>query len=246
MLGIEFNIGLYLYSRMRPIFRYLGNEGTDFFASLSASRKVRIIFDDFSASEHQSLLNTLIYPAIEDCDERTALLFLLFAAGTETSICAITLLLRIFTEYPQFHLELSKSKILRSVFVREAIRLESPLGITLRYASTSQELGSFRIERNMPIFVHLASANRDPLVFDKADQLSLTRKGTEPPPLTFGSGRHKCLGSALALAEMESVLEHLLLCPVMKRLQIRVEKGVSTPTFRKPKLLGNFENIALP
>jgi cytochrome P450 len=45
----------------------------------------------------------------------------------------------------------------------------------------------------------LNAANRDPLAFKSPDDLQIGRKG--PPHLSFGTGRHLCVGFPLARLE---------------------------------------------
>ncbi len=53
-----------------------------------------------------------------------------------------------------------------------------------------------------------AAANRDAAVFDRPDELDLTRESN--PHLAFGIGQHFCLGSNLAKAEVKLVFQELL------------------------------------
>jgi cytochrome P450 len=58
------------------------------------------------------------------------------------------------------------------------------------------------------VLLLLGSANRDPRVFVDPDRYDLDRDTTEL--LSFGSGRHFCLGASLARLEARIVLEQLL------------------------------------
>jgi cytochrome P450 len=51
--------------------------------------------------------------------------------------------------------------------------------------------------------VLLPSANLDPAVFPDPEQVILDR---DAPPVTFGTGIHRCLGSHLARLELRNVL----------------------------------------
>jgi cytochrome P450 len=56
--------------------------------------------------------------------------------------------------------------------------------------------------------VVIASANRDPAVFDRPDEFRLNRTG--PAPIAFGYGAHYCLGAALARLETTVALRQIL------------------------------------
>jgi cytochrome P450 len=55
----------------------------------------------------------------------------------------------------------------------------------------------------------LASAHRDPLAFEDPERFDVTRVPARGQ-LSFGLGRHFCLGAALARMELQVVLEALL------------------------------------
>jgi cytochrome P450 len=59
------------------------------------------------------------------------------------------------------------------------------------------------------LFLDLAVAHRDPEAFDEPDRLDL-RRVRPRPHLNFGSGRHHCLGAALARMEIESQVDGAL------------------------------------
>jgi cytochrome P450 len=54
------------------------------------------------------------------------------------------------------------------------------------------------------------SANRDPRVYDDPRRFDVTREPNRRPLLTFGAGRHSCLGRMIAIVEMQEVLRGLL------------------------------------
>src|SRR3546814_9352679 len=53
----------------------------------------------------------------------------------------------------------------------------------------------------------LAAANRDPCVFDKPDEIDPYRRSLTP--LSFGAGRHFCIGVHLAKLEAQIAWKHL-------------------------------------
>jgi hypothetical protein len=55
-----------------------------------------------------------------------------------------------------------------------------------------------------PVFVVIASANRDPGVFTDPDRFDLLRAAT--PNIAFGSGAHVCIGAQLARTEASAAV----------------------------------------
>ena len=77
-----------------------------------------------------------------------------------------------------------------------------------RIAVEDVELGGVTIRAGDPVHVSYLAANRDPDVFDRPDDLDLTR----PPVthMTFGHGTHYCAGANLARAQLSLALDRLL------------------------------------
>lgn len=90
--------------------------------------------------------------------------------------------------------------------ITELLRLDSPQTIT-RTATETQRIGDVEIAPGQQVLVVLAAANRDPAVFDEPDQFRLGRSG--PAPLTFGHGKHFCIGATLARLEIEAVMHRM-------------------------------------
>jgi cytochrome P450 len=55
------------------------------------------------------------------------------------------------------------------------------------------------------VYLSIASANRDPGVFDNPDAFDITRPSGGPAHLSLGVGSHFCLGAALARLELGSL-----------------------------------------
>ncbi|GAA1898609.1 cytochrome P450 [Williamsia serinedens] len=90
--------------------------------------------------------------------------------------------------------------------VEELMRLV-PLGVgggQARYATEDVELSGVVVRAGEPVLVSLASANRDPEVFERADEFDPTRGRSGH--VGFGHGAHHCLGAALARVELQEAL----------------------------------------
>jgi len=77
----------------------------------------------------------------------------------------------------------------------------------------------------------LASGNRDPLVYERADDWDPSRRFARPP-LSFGAGSHHCMGFALANAELALVIQRF--CQRFPHSALLREVQVSGRTFRRP------------
>jgi cytochrome P450 len=78
---------------------------------------------------------------------------------------------------------------------------------TYRLTMTEVELPSTTLPAGEPVIAPVMSANRDPEVFDRPDELDVRRDAR--PHLAFGFGPHQCLGQALARAELQIVYRRL-------------------------------------
>ena len=77
-----------------------------------------------------------------------------------------------------------------------------------RWVLQDVEIHGVRIPRGAELGLLFGSANRDPSVFDRPDELDL---GREPNPhITFGAGIHFCLGAPLARLELEASFSTVL------------------------------------
>jgi cytochrome P450 len=78
----------------------------------------------------------------------------------------------------------------------ELIRYEGPMQTaTLRFASEDIEMSGRCIPQGSIVTFSLDAAHRDPRVYDKPDELDITRK--ENPHMGFGHGVHSCPGNQL-------------------------------------------------
>ncbi|MEB3030244.1 cytochrome P450 [[Mycobacterium] nativiensis] len=133
---------------------------------------------------------------------------LLFSAGAETTRNAIAGgLLALAQHRDQLRL-LHDDLGLLPTAIEEIIRWTSPAPSKRRTATRRTVLGGQTIEPGDKVLVWEGSANRDPAVFDRADEFDITRKPN--PHIGFGHGAHFCLGAHLARLELRVLYEELL------------------------------------
>ena len=98
-----------------------------------------------------------------------------------------------------------------AVCVEEMLRFDSALQLFERTATETVEVGSGEqavvVEPGQRIAALLGAANRDPAVFEDADEFRVDRERN--PHLAFGVGVHFCLGAPLARMELAESLQAL-------------------------------------
>lgn len=92
--------------------------------------------------------------------------------------------------------------------IEELFRFSSPLQYTVRINKAPFQVEDWLIPENSKLYLCIASANRDELVFDNPDTLMPERAVN--PHLAFGGGVHLCLGAAIARQELRICLQPML------------------------------------
>ncbi|MEM9256514.1 MAG: cytochrome P450 [Pseudomonadota bacterium] len=135
-------------------------------------------------------------------------LMLLFADGIENVDSLIATTAWLLLSHPDQLDQLDEKPELIASAIEEALRFESPAQYIGRVAKEDVELHGRLIKRNSGLLLVLASANRDEDAFTFADQFDITRHPN--PYLSFGRGRHACIGASLAKSVAEVAVGALL------------------------------------
>lgn len=141
-------------------------------------------------------------------DEMVSMVFLLLAAGSETTTHLISGSVYELLRNPGLRdwLEQDRSRI--GLAVEEFLRFVSPVQFSKpRYVRRDIELAGVPLKKGDRVMVMLAAANMDPAVHDRPEQPDLTRKPNRH--ISFGTGIHFCLGHQLARIEAACALEAL-------------------------------------
>ncbi|MCV7228062.1 cytochrome P450 [Mycolicibacterium komossense] len=139
-------------------------------------------------------------------DELLMLAGALLAAGTDTTRNQLAAAIQCLCDHPEQWALLARQPELAPQAVEELIRYYPVSFGTIRSATEDVELADVTIPAGTLVVANTAAANRDSGVFDKPDQLDITRRGVAPV-LTFGGGTHYCLGSHLARLELTAALQ---------------------------------------
>ena len=169
--------------------------------------------------------------------ELVATCVLLLNAGHEASVNAFGNGMVAALERPdQAELLRKNSRAITDTALEEFMRFDAPLHLFERTATIDTELGGVKIEKGQKIAALIGSANRDSAVFERADEMDLTRDPN--PHIGFGAGIHFCLGAPLARLEMSVSLPALW--EKYPNMQL-----AGTPVRRPTFVLRGYESVSI-
>ena len=170
-----------------------------------------------------------------NAQELIATCVLLLNAGHEASVNGFgNGMVATFEREDQLELLRKDSRAIADTAIEEFLRFDAPLHLFERTATADTEIGGVMVKTGQKIASLLGSANRDETVFDRADELDLTRE--QNPHIGFGAGIHFCLGAPLSRIEMSESLP--LLFERFPDLAM-----VETPKRRPTFVLRGYESI---
>lgn len=155
-------------------------------------------------------------------DEILSMVFLLIAAGYETTLHLINNGVLALFQHPKQLERLRAQPSLIDSAVEEMLRFCSPVhGSKPAVAVEDIVWKDFKIAKGTNVIPNWASANRDPRVFPNPDVFDIGRNPNHH--LAFAHGTHFCLGAQLARLETKIAIRSLL--ERYPGLQLGVEPG---------------------
>jgi len=130
-------------------------------------------------------------------------------AGHETTVNGMGMLLYRLCAEPGLRERVLADRLLVDKVIDETLRLHPPvwnMARTVREETTVR--GSVLCPGEKVMLVY-GGANRDPDKFEHPETFDIDRPGITQH-LTFGSGRHRCIGEALARLELRLTLNYVL------------------------------------
>jgi cytochrome P450 len=131
-------------------------------------------------------------------------------AGAETVTKLLASAVYLFARHPEQWLMLQDDPAKIPAAVEELLRYDNPVQYDVRRSMRDVTVHGVTIPAGKPVFLMLASGNRDPEAWTNADSFDIDRDRTEAQNLGLGYGIHSCLGAALARLESAIALEKLL------------------------------------
>ncbi|MFC9222916.1 cytochrome P450 [Streptomyces hygroscopicus] len=142
---------------------------------------------------------------------------LLLVAGHETTVNLITNGMLTLLRNPDVLVRLREDHHLVVPLVEELLRFDPPVQMLPQRTPLSEiDIAGVTIPKGAPVWLLLASGNRDPQRFPDPDRFDPQRKDNQH--LGFGSGVHSCFGAPLARLEAQIALTELARRLVRPRL----------------------------
>jgi cytochrome P450 len=143
--------------------------------------------------------------------EVIAFLFLMVVAGNETTTKLLGNAVYHLTARAALRDRVFADPALIDPWIEETLRYDTSTQLIARQLTEDLTLHGVTAPAGAPLLFALGSANRDEDVFSDPDTFDLDRpKDEHAQILSFGGGRHFCLGSNLARLEARVVLQELV------------------------------------
>ncbi len=143
---------------------------------------------------------------LSEAEIRTQVLGLILAGSDTTRGSLCMTLATLLTHPDQWRLFCDNPDGLKKGVVAEGLRYQPVISGIPRVAVQDMEIDGYRVPAGTPIAVSLLSALRDPDVYANPEAFDITRADHPRWHPIFGGGAHRCVGEALAKAEMEETL----------------------------------------
>lgn len=182
----------------------------DYYANMVKERRAQIS-DDLTSALVEAELDG---ERLED-EEIMAFLFLMVVAGNETTTKLLGNALFHLSANPHQRAEVlarpDDPDSLVGAWIEETLRHDTSSQMLARLVVADAEIAGVTVPAGAKALVLLGSANRDERVFSEPTVFNLHRDRAELAQiLSFGTGRHFCLGANLARLEARVVLEELV------------------------------------
>jgi cytochrome P450 len=149
-------------------------------------------------------------PPLSD-GEMLSMLQQLMVAGNETTTNTLGAGMLRLCENPEALHQAQQNPSTIPTLTEEMLRIDSPAQGIWRKTAHETVLGGVTIPAGAMVMCRLASANRDPRVYDDPAAFCPHRPGLNRH-VAFGIGIHNCVGHYLARLELQVAFEELLAC----------------------------------
>jgi len=174
----------------------------EYFAAAAAERRRQPRDDLLTALVRANEAGTL-----NDGEVVGGCVFLLLA-GHETTLSLISSGTALLARQPGLWRRLRGDRALLDSTLEEMLRCEAPVQKISRWASRDAVFGDYAVPAGSFLVAMPGAGNRDPAVFESPDEFRPERSPNRH--LSFGRGRHSCIGAILARIEGRAAFNALL------------------------------------
>jgi cytochrome P450 family 103 len=133
----------------------------------------------------------------------------LILAGSDTTRGAGTIQTSLLLQHRDQWDAVCKDPALIPGAVLESMRYEPAVGSFARFTLEDVQIDGWIVPRNSVLSLSTLAAMRGPQLYSDPDRFDITRADHPRRHMIFGAGSHRCLGEALAKAELEEQLAAL-------------------------------------
>jgi hypothetical protein len=196
-------------------FQNLSNDETNRVAgsNLELRDYIGAAIKDRRASPRDDLISHLV--AVQDAEgsrlsdaEVVSIIVLLLFGGNTTTTDLIGNGILALLQHPDQLAALQADPPLLANTVEEILRFDPSITLAERISTTDVDIDGSHISPGEWLFLILTSANRDPALHTDPDRFDIRREQIHH--VSFGGGRHLCLGSALARIETQIAIGSLV------------------------------------
>lgn len=188
-------------------------------AGIDASMQLFEYYREHVARRHREPtddLTTALIAAEDEGDRMTddeviAFLFLMVVAGNETTTKLLGNALYNLTRHPEQRDRVFADATLVNPWIEETLRYDASTQLLARYLVEDVTLHGRTAPAGSQVLFAVGAANHDEAVFTNPDDFDIHRPQEELAQLlSFGGGRHFCLGANLARLEARVILDELV------------------------------------
>ncbi len=163
------------------------------------------------ALDARTLLGLLAHEPHERLDDAAicANALIVLFGGIETTEAAILNATWALLSHPAAHAAVRADPAKLPNAIEESMRWDPAVQTCHRYVTRDVTLGDVTIRSGATVQCMLGAANRDPALFEDPERFDISRSNAGEH-LGFGTGRHFCLGAALARHEAQLAIGGLL------------------------------------
>lgn len=176
------------------------------------SRQFRSYLGETLSWQEKELTNTLLLEMQEimgstRVNELIGTWEFLVNAATETTTLLLTRSIATLIEHKDIAIDWNAHDGC-AIAVEELIRYVSPVNWIPRQVKEDMEFAGLQLKKGKTVLLGIASANRDPDIFQNPETFIPTRKPN--PHIGFGFGIHHCMGARLSRFEMQKFLPRFM------------------------------------